>query len=70
MTIRTGDTNVATDSTLFPTNQWNAAVLTQTRVLNTLTGRTLRRAKTAIVLRSPTRRCVFRALLPDSFSRY
>jgi hypothetical protein len=39
MTIRTGDTDFATDSTLFPTNHWNAAVLPQSRVLNTLTGR-------------------------------
>ena len=39
MSIRTGDTNFATDNTLFPTNHWNAGVLPQSRVLNTLTGR-------------------------------
>ncbi|UCH75158.1 MAG: hypothetical protein JSU82_04760 [Rhodospirillales bacterium] len=39
MAIRTGEDRTAVDSILFPTNHWNVAVLNQTRVLNTLTGR-------------------------------
>lgn len=39
MTVRGEDGVVAADSPLFPTNHWNAAVLPQRRVLNTLTGR-------------------------------
>ncbi len=39
ITIRAGDARAAFAGTLYPTNHWNSAVLDQTRVLNTLTGR-------------------------------
>jgi hypothetical protein len=37
--IRNAEGTVAADAPLYPTNHWNAAVLSQSRVLNTLTGR-------------------------------
>ncbi len=39
LAVRDGDGVVAVDAPLFPTNHWNVAVLSQRRVLNTLTGR-------------------------------
>ncbi len=39
MKIRNADGTVTVDAPLYPTNHWNAAVLSQSRVLNTLTGR-------------------------------
>jgi Family of unknown function (DUF6134) len=39
MNIRSTDGSYAVDAPLIPTNHWNPAVLRQTRVLNTLTGR-------------------------------
>lgn len=39
MKIRSTDESYTVDAPLFPTNHWNPAVLHQTRVLNTLTGR-------------------------------
>lgn len=37
--IRNAEGTIAVNSPLYPTNHWNAAVLSQPRVLNTLTGR-------------------------------
>ena len=37
--IENPEGTVAADAPLYPTNHWNAAVLSQSRVLNTLTGR-------------------------------
>ncbi len=39
ITIRAGDARAAFAGTLYPTNHWNSAVLGETRVINTLTGR-------------------------------
>lgn len=39
MTITNGDARLTVDDTFYPTNHWNADVLSHTRVLNTLTGR-------------------------------
>jgi len=39
MMVKNADGGIAVDGTLFPTNHWNVAVLPETRVLNTLTGR-------------------------------
>lgn len=39
MKIKNVEGTVTVDAPLFPTNHWNAAVLSQSRVLNTLTGR-------------------------------
>jgi len=39
MTVRNAVGQFAVDAPLYPTNHWNAAVLPETQVLNTLTGR-------------------------------
>lgn len=39
MTVVNADGRLTVDSPLFPTNHWNASVLPESRVLNTLTGR-------------------------------
>jgi hypothetical protein len=39
MTVRNADGRLIVDAPLFPTNHWNASVLAQSQVLNTLTGR-------------------------------
>ena len=39
MAVTIGDERLTVESPLFPTNHWNASVLPQSRVLNTLTGR-------------------------------
>jgi hypothetical protein len=39
LTVRNGGDNYSVDAPLYPTNHWNARVLGENRVLNTLTGR-------------------------------